>query len=196
MLKSEIRSLFKSERNKISDLELNQKSQLICEIALNSFNLNNKTVSIFLPITKFKEVNTFFILNQLKKDKTTKVALPISNFYDNSLTHFLFHDGIQIEENKFGIPEPINGDVEVKNFEFDVVFVPLLAIDFHGYRVGYGKGFYDRFMKDCKESCIFIGLNIFDNQIEIDDINEYDIPLDYCISPNHMYKFRKVETSR
>ncbi len=196
MLKSEIRTLFKSERNIISDLELDQKSQLICEIAINNFNFNNKTVSIFLPIKKFKEVNTYFILNQLKKYKTANVAIPVSNFYDNSLTHFLFHDGILIEENKYGIPEPTNGNVVVKNFEFDVVFVPLLAIDYNGYRVGYGKGFYDRFMKDCKESCIFIGLNIFDDQIKIDDINEFDIPLDYCISPNHLYKFKKVETSR
>jgi 5-formyltetrahydrofolate cyclo-ligase len=125
-----------------------------------------------------------------------QLVYPKINPVDYSMQHILQEEDTYFEVNQYGIPEPINGNVEVKNFEFDVVFVPLLAIDFHGYRVGYGKGFYDRFMKNCKESCLFIGLNIFDNQIEIDDLNEYDIPLDYCISPNRLHKFRKVETSR
>jgi 5-formyltetrahydrofolate cyclo-ligase len=189
MLKAEIRSLIKIERNKISDLELNQKSQLICDITFDNFNFSQKTVSIFLPITKLKEVNTYFIINKLKLDKSTRIAIPKSNFDDNSLKHFLLTDNIKIIENKFGIPEPQEGNLELRNNEFDFVFVPMLAFDMNGYRVGYGKGFYDRFLKYCKDSCVFIGLNIFDKQIKIDDIEESDIPLDFCVTPKKIIKF-------
>jgi 5-formyltetrahydrofolate cyclo-ligase len=190
MLKSDIRTLIKTERNKISDLELNQKSQLICEIAFNNFNFRNKTVSIFLPISKFKEVNTHILINRLKLDKSSRIAVPKSNFNDNSLKHYLFSHNIEIEENKFGIPEPNEKNIEIKSHEFDIVFVPLMACDMNGHRVGYGKGFYDRFIKKCNDSCLFIGLNIFDEQMKIDDIDEFDIPLDYCITPHKLIKFK------
>lgn len=190
MLKSEIRTLIKTERNKISELELNQKSQLICDTIFNNFNFYQKTVSIFLPISKLKEINSYFIINKLKLDKSTRIAVPKSNFNDNSLKHFLFTENIKIVENKFGIPEPQEGNIEISHYEFDYVFVPLLAYDMNGYRVGYGKGFYDRFLKKCNDSCLFIGLNIFDDQMKIDDIDEFDIPLDYCITPHKFIKFK------
>jgi 5-formyltetrahydrofolate cyclo-ligase len=190
MLKSEIRTLIKTERTKISDLELNQKSQLICDIVFNNFNFYQKTVSIFLPISKLKEVNTYFIINKLKLDKSSKIGIPKSNFNDNSLKHFLLSDNIKIVENKFGIPEPQEGILEIGNFEFDYVFVPLMGCDRNGYRVGYGKGFYDRFLTRCNDSCLFIGLNIFDELVKIDDIDGFDIPLHYCITPHKLIKFK------
>jgi 5-formyltetrahydrofolate cyclo-ligase len=196
MLKAEIRSIVKIERQKISESALTELSTLVSKNVTSRFDLGGKTISIFLPIAKFKELNTFLLIDSLKKNETIRIAVPVSNFQDQSLKHYELNNDIQIELNNYGIPEPINGNIEIKNMEFDIVFVPLLAFNNEGYRVGYGKGFYDRFLKKCNKKCLFIGLNLFDHPVIIEDTNEFDIQLHYCVTPNYLYNFHKVETPR
>jgi len=59
----------------------------------------------------------------------------------------------------------------------------------HGNRVGYGKGFYDEFLKDCSNDTIKIGLSFFEAEATIDGIESHDISLDYCITPQKVYTF-------
>jgi 5-formyltetrahydrofolate cyclo-ligase len=92
--------------------------------------------------------------------------------------------------NEIGIPEPNHGKI-IKTEQFDYVFVPLLAFDNSGQRVGYGKGFYDRFLKKCSAHCQFVGLSLFDESVEISDVNRNDVKLDYCITPNKIIRFAK-----
>ncbi|MNY64409.1 5-formyltetrahydrofolate cyclo-ligase family protein [compost metagenome] len=70
-----------------------------------------------------------------------------------------------------------------------MVFVPLLAFDIHGNRIGYGKGFYDKFLAECKPETIKIGLSFFEAVNQIDDVFESDIKLDYCVAPEKIYQF-------
>jgi 5-formyltetrahydrofolate cyclo-ligase len=55
--------------------------------------------------------------------------------------------------------------------------------------VGYGKGFYDRFLSDCRPHCIKIGLSFFEPEIDIVDVLESDIKLDYCVTPESVFTF-------
>ncbi|MDP2160837.1 MAG: 5-formyltetrahydrofolate cyclo-ligase, partial [Flavobacterium sp.] len=93
-----------------------------------------------------------------------------------------------IIKNDYGIPEPVDG-LEVPVAKIDVVFVPLLAYDKNGHRVGYGKGFYDRFLSECKPTTIKIGLSFFEPEDLIEDVFESDIQLNYCITPQTIYIF-------
>lgn len=88
----------------------------------------------------------------------------------------------------WGIPEPVTG-VTANPAEADMVFVPLLAFDGSGHRVGYGKGFYDRFLTQCRTDCIRIGLSWFGPVDAIDDLRPEDIPLHLCITPERIYAF-------
>jgi len=97
-------------------------------------------------------------------------------------------DTTKIRKNEYGIPEPING-LEVPVSKINVVFVPLLAFDKHGNRVGYGKGFYDTFLAECKPETIKIGLSLFEAEDSIDDVFKEDVPLNYCVIPNNLYQF-------
>ena len=88
--------------------------------------------------------------------------------------------------NKFGIPEPIETQ---KSFFPDVVLVPLLAFDNNKNRLGYGKGYYDRFLAQCPENTLKVGLSFFDPVSIIEDINRHDIALDHAVTPRGVYTF-------
>jgi len=187
MLKSEIRKALKEKRKTLSFEEKNSYSQKITQAIVENFNLDSKVISVFLPIEKLNEVNTAFLIEYLKKANAI-ISSPVSDFKNLELKHVLHDDKTLFEINEWGIPEPVNGN-EIKPEEFDYVFVPLLAINKTGYRVGYGKGFYDRFLSRCGENTVFIGLNYFDDLLHIEDINEDDVPVHFVVTPNKIIEF-------
>ena len=71
-----------------------------------------------------------------------------------------------------------------------MIFIPLVAYDLIGNRVGYGKGYYDRFLKSLNSNTLKIGLSLFEPVEEIIDINNYDISMDICVTPNSIYDFK------
>ena len=91
-------------------------------------------------------------------------------------------------KNRFNILEPLNGDV-IPPEMLDLIFVPLLAFDRKGFRVGYGRGFYDRYLPACRRDVVKVGFSFFDPVDKIDDINEFDVPLNLCITPTCIYEF-------
>jgi len=111
-----------------------------------------------------------------------------SDFETGLMTHFLLTDNTVIKKNSYNIPEPVDG-IEISNDNLEVVFIPLLAFDTLGNRVGYGKGFYDRFLANCKPETIKIGLSFFEAETEITDVFESDVKLDYCVTPEKIYSF-------
>jgi 5-formyltetrahydrofolate cyclo-ligase len=90
--------------------------------------------------------------------------------------------------NKYQIYEPINSQ-KIDPYVLEVCFTPLLAFDLLGHRVGYGKGFYDRFFTTCKKDLIKIGLSFFDPIEKIENTHKEDVPLDICVSPSKNYVF-------
>jgi 5-formyltetrahydrofolate cyclo-ligase len=104
------------------------------------------------------------------------------------MSHFLLTDNTKIKKNEYNIPEPVNG-LEVPTSKIEVVFVPLLAFDSSGNRVGYGKGFYDKFLSECQPETIKIGLSFFEPEVLITGIFENDVKLNYCVTPEHVYTF-------
>jgi 5-formyltetrahydrofolate cyclo-ligase len=104
------------------------------------------------------------------------------------MTHYLLTDNTKFRKNAYNIPEPVDG-IEVPVSKIDVVFVPLLAYDEKGNRVGYGKGFYDAFLSKCKPETIKIGLSFFSPEFQIKDVTSDDIKLDFCVTPDSVYTF-------
>ncbi len=187
MLKSQLRKKYKYLRDELSlesieDLSLSIANQLLkLDIWDASF------YHLFLTIEEQKEVNTDYILNILSgKDK--HIVLSKSDFETMLMTHYLLTDSTIIKKNKYNIPEPVDG-IEITNNKIEVVFVPLLAFDKQGHRVGYGKGFYDTFLNECKAETIKIGLSFFEAEDTIDDVFKSDVKLDYCVTPERVYRF-------
>lgn len=187
MLKKELRQKYKALRKQLSENELEEMSLAIANKLLKLPIWEKNYFHVFLPITEHQEVNTEFILHLLSgKDK--EIIISKSDFETRKMTHFLLTDNTKIKKNEYNIPEPIDG-IEVPSHKIEVVFVPLLAFDKKGHRVGYGKGFYDKFLSECKPDVIRIGLSFFDPEELITDVFEGDIQLDYCVTPNEVYSF-------
>lgn len=187
MLKSELRKKYKTLRNTLSTTQIDDLSMSIANQLLKLPIWEFSFYHIFLSIEEQKEVNTDYILNILSgKDKN--IIISKSDFKTGLLTHFLLTDNTKIKKNAYNIPEPVDG-IEISNDKIDLVFIPLLAFDTLGNRVGYGKGFYDRFLADCKPETIKIGLSFFEAEAEILDVFESDVKLDYCVTPQKIFSF-------
>jgi 5-formyltetrahydrofolate cyclo-ligase len=187
MIKKEIRKKYKAEREKLTFEEIEEKSLAIANQLLRLDIWEKIYFHIFLPIEEQKEVNTEFIL-QILAGKDKEVIVSKSNFETITMTHILLTDNTRIKKNTYNIPEPVDG-IEVPSSKIDVVFIPLLAYDEKGNRVGYGKGFYDNFLKECKPETIKIGLSFFDPEKLIEDIYINDIKLDFCVTDKNAYHF-------
>lgn len=187
MQKKDLRLHYKNLRQALSVQEIEDKSLAIANRLLTMDIWNNIYFHLFLTMEEQREVHTDFILNILAgKDK--EVIVSRSDFESHKMIHFLLTDNTKLVVSKYGIPEPVDG-IEVPSAKMDVVFIPLLAFDAKGQRVGYGKGFYDRFLSECKPNVIKIGLSFFEAEEELIAANETDIPMDYCVTPFQVYKF-------
>lgn len=190
MNKKQLRLKYKKLREILSPDDIEEGS---LEIANNLLNLpvwGHSYYHLFLSISEKNEVDTQAILHILQgKDKN--VVLSKSNFENGSLSHYLLTDATVIKVNSWGIPEPVDG-IEVPASKIEVVFIPLLVFDEKGNRIGYGKGFYDRFLSQCSKDIVKVGLSLFAAEEEIQDVNEHDIPLDYCVTPEKIYNFKNL----
>lgn len=152
--------------------------------------VHHQVVHVFLPIADYKEVDTFSILSYFKHDHPLlKIVIPKTDFKKFTMKNLLYDPLYTIlGRNKYGIPEPIHGKV-IAPETIDVVLMPLLAFDESGNRVGYGKGFYDRFLADCRPDVVKVGLSFFEPVTQIEDVNEFDHRMDFCITPQKIWNF-------
>lgn len=187
--KSSLREKYKSKRNKLtpSDVQLYTKqihNLLFSRIMMHRFD----HIHTFLPIEKQNEVSTGLIIDTLRKDFAPDIYVSKAH-EDRTLTHHLYSPETKLITNKWGVPEPENTKESFPASTFDLVFVPLLAFDKNGHRAGYGGGYYDRFLAKCNPECLKVGLSFFDAVSEISDVNEWDVALNHCVTPNKIWTF-------
>ena len=186
MTKEALRQHYKSLRASLDPSNVADQSIAIANQVLQLPIWEFTNYHIFLPIEQKVEVDTSYLLSVLQgKDKS--IILSKSNFDTHTMQHILLQENTPIAVSNFGIPEPQKG-IEVEASSLEVVFVPLLAFDKQGHRVGYGKGFYDRFLRQCGPNTRFVGLSFFDPENKIPSA-PHDIALDYCVTPKNTYTF-------
>lgn len=187
--KNELRKIYLEKRKQLSSIETEQKSKKIHDWLFSRFMIHRYTnIHVFLPIKKQNEIDTCLIINTLKKDFPINIIISKS-LPDGTLSHCIYDDATVLEENRWGIPEPLEPFAAVNASEIDMVLVPLLVFDKHGHRVGYGKGYYDRFLATCRDDILKVGLSFFEPVEAIADVSALDIRLDYCITPERIWKF-------
>jgi len=186
MLKKSLRTTYTKRRDSLPLAKITSESISIANKLLELPIWQFDYYHLFLPIANKKEIDTSVILSILQgKDKHVIVPKVISG---QNLKHYLLTDNTTFTLSKWGVPEPKEG-ITISPQKIDVVFVPLLAFDKEGNRVGYGKGYYDTFLSACRKDVIKVGVSFFEAEEKITDIHSSDIALDFCVTPKTVYSF-------
>lgn len=170
------------EREKLTDLMLINFQQLQLPYA--------QYVHTYLASSDQNEIDTYIFTRYLSfLNPDLKIVVPKIETSDGSMKHYVLNERTELVLNSFGIPEPSGGE-EVSVDKLDIVLTPLLVFDERGYRIGYGKGYYDKFFATCNDRTIKIGLSYFEAIPEINDVNKFDVRLNHCITPEKVYNFK------
>lgn len=187
MRKLEIRKQFLQKRKELSPLELEPLNKNIAELFFSLLPSAVFTVHIYLPIQSKNEVDTWPIIRRLWA-LGINTLVPVIDPETDTLKSYLLTPETKLFVNDWQIPEPVNGAF-VDRQVIDLVVLPLLSFNDQGFRVGYGKGYYDKFLASFQHECLKIGLSYFGPITGITDLHDADIPMDYCITPEKVFKF-------
>jgi len=187
LTKEELRRRYAKERRQLTSEIFEEQNKLLRDQLFQELSGNKGLIHVFLPIQAKKEVDTWPVLYWCwERGYTTCTS--ITHFSSNQLTHSLINAATEFEENKWGVPEPIGASIVLPS-EIDIVLIPMLCFDLNGHRVGYGKGYYDRFLSECRKDVTKIGLCLANPIEKIDDTSDQDITMDKCITPLQVHRF-------
>ncbi len=185
MIKSELRKIYLAKQRSLSPEARLEKSRQISDRFFQNFDLAGiKILHCFISIEKFTEIDTGVIFQRLWREfPAITTVVPRVDLKTGDMQNLKFTPDTELVKNIWDIHEPAHDEC-VATADIDMVIVPLLCFDRSGQRVGYGKGFYDRFLRNCREDCVKAGLSYFGPVDEISDAGELDIKLDHCFTPD------------
>jgi len=189
MNKEEARELYRQKRKNLSGAEKARADDLML-IQFQKIQLPDiHHLLSYWPIEENNEPNTHLFNDYLEfKNPAIKFLYPRADFEKKEIEAIEVNADTAFQKNGWNIHEPMDGTI-IDAAMIDMVFVPLLIFDKQGYRVGYGKGFYDKYLAECRTDCLKVGFSYFEPIDEIESTREFDVPLNLCITPNSIYVF-------
>lgn len=194
--KQECRELFLARRASLSLMDTQRLSGQIADKLTNVLiGTTLRTVHCFIGDSLRKEVDTQLVrevvnTNMLLLGEGEPLLWVAPRMTPSSprLVHYIWQNKTPLLRNRWGILEPDPAYAEaVEPESLDAVLVPLLGYDAQGQRVGYGGGYYDRFLAECRLDVRRIGLSFFDPIDRILDTQPWDIRLDLCVTPSTIH---------
>jgi len=184
-----------ARRQALSPTEVARRSQQLADQLFENFPVAQwHWLHVFLPLARRNEPDTWPMMQRIWAEKLpVRLAAPTVQPDGISLKHYELTPATPLLDSHWGIPEPVADEATaVAPAQLDAVLVPLLACDRQGQRVGYGGGFYDRFLAQCRPGTLFIGLTILDDEPvpALADVLPTDMPLHACLTPARVWNFR------
>ena len=192
--KAALRRTALARRAALPEADAARHSAQLCEQLFAHFPVAEwRWLHVFLPLARHNEPDTWPIIRRIwAEGLAVRLAAPVVQPDGISLKHYELTPQTPLHPNRWGIPEPeAPAAAEVPAAAFDAVLVPLLAVDAAGHRVGYGGGFYDRFLAQCRPQTQLIGVNVLDETpiVRITDVLPTDVPLTACLTPGGLWRF-------
>lgn len=189
MTKQALRNKYKLQRTAFTDSEKEKMQDLIL-IQFQKLQLPFlQYVHTYLAMEERSEIPTDAILSYLQfRNPGLTILIPLITPNRESMVNVVWDETTRLKRNHLGFTEPVNGTPSNPQLN-DLILVPLLAYDLKGNRVGYGKGYYDRFLAECRPDALKIGFSYFEPEEQINDTEDFDIPLNYCVTPHRCYEF-------
>jgi 5-formyltetrahydrofolate cyclo-ligase len=187
MLKSEARKLYLEKRKALTPNECLKLDDLLL-IQLQRMDWSNVCcVGNFFPMESQNEPNSLLLAKYLHAILPgLTLAYPRIQANGNEMDFYAETD--TLSENKWGIQEPLPLN-KVLPQQMDAILVPLLCFDQRGQRIGFGKGYYDRYFELYPKQHLRIGISYFEPIANIQDTHQFDVPLTHCITPWNIYEF-------
>ena len=179
-------------RRALPPAEATRRSAVLAELLFRHFPVAEwRWLHLYLPLTATNEPDTWPTIRRVWAELShLRLAVPVVQADNQTLKHYELTTATPLAPNRWGIPEPAAVPravpaAEVPPAAFDAVLVPLLAVDETGHRVGYGGGYYDRFLAQCRPDCRFIGLSLLDGPPApaLPDARPSDVRLHACLTP-------------
>ena len=183
-MKDAIRKQVLGVRNKLSEEEVSCLSERIfLKLKENSFFNDSINVMVYLDFKH--EVKTDTIINYcLQNNKKVYVPICIPETHELCISRITSLD--QLQTGHFGIREPFPEHIRLSDSRLlDLVLVPGVAFDASGNRIGFGAGYYDRFLKRLRPDAVKAALAYSFQVVEHVPSDEYDIPADYIVTENN-----------
>ncbi len=189
MTKTELRTIYKQKRRDIPPHQKLRMDDLLLIEFQQMYFPGVATLLTYWPSDAHIEPNTHLFSGFLRHTiPGLQIAYPVIDNTTGTFNAVLVDEDTAYVTNSYGIAEPKRGII-IEPHEIDLVFVPSLICDMHGYRVGFGKGFYDKYLAACHENVVKVGFNYFEPVDKIDDTQPFDVPLDYCVTTDNIYEF-------
>ena len=189
MKKETARKIYQKKRQDLSSLQFEEaSSQIIRNLIELISKFKPSCIHCFLTINQKSEINTKLIIEYCWKNHID-VVVPVTDFTNSILKNAKFEPSTKTALTKNNIPEPIN-PVWANDSDIDLVITPLLAFDAMGHRVGFGRGFYDRLFSSLNNEVKKVGVSFFEPCETLEDIDNYDVPLTHCVTPQKTYCFK------
>lgn len=183
--KEELRRRLLKQRKALSQSTFKKASAEIIDKLKQEIEYRNaETIHCYVSMNDRREVDTRKLIKEMLSSGK-KVVVPVTNFQEGTLSHILLSSYDKLEANKWGVPEPADGK-EVLPEELELVIVPMVAGDESCNRIGYGEGFYDRFLDQV--TCSKIGLIFERNVVEKVPVEDFDVPLDKIVTESRVIK--------
>ena len=189
MTKKELRKIYREKRNTLTVSEQAKLDDLLL-IQFQTAKLPFiSTLLSYWPMEENKEPNTHLFTDYLEfSNPELLIAYPKTDVIIDEMEAVSINEETEFVKNEYNIYEPESGN-RMDAIGIDMILVPLLAFNKKGYRVGYGKGFYDKYLAGCRKDSIKVGFSYFDPVDEITDKGDFDVPLNLCITPQNVYVF-------
>ena len=194
MVKSALRRAALLRRQALSQPEITQRSQQLSDQLFQHFPVAQwRWLHLFLPMAQQHEPDIWVIIHRIwAEELAVRLVAPVVQPDGCSLKHYELTPETPLHTSRWGISEPVETvATEVPTTLLDAVLVPLLTVDAAGHRVGYGGGFYDRFLAECEPNTQFIGISVLDEApvASIADLLPTDVALHAYLTPGGAWRF-------
>jgi len=190
-MKKDLRKTILSKRDKMSAAENKRLSGTICRslMTLSPYQ-SSKTIMCFVSFRS--EIDTSIVIKNIL-DSGKRLVVPVTDIKSKSLKLSYVNNIGDLVSGTYGIPEPKPSSFqEASPGDIDLVLVPGACFNLKGYRLGYGGGYYDKFLPKIKKDALSLGL-CFDFQI-VSSIKpeKHDIPVDIVLTEKRMIKTKAL----
>ena len=189
--KNYLRSEAMQQRFDLSLVDAHTQSNAIVHALTQQFVWANfHCVHCYLPHLEKKEINIWpFIEYLFANQPQITIASNRINLDTNQIDCCLINAKTKYVQNRFGIKEPSHDSQLIDPQKIDLIIVPLLVCDTQGNRLGYGKGYYDRLLAQCRSDLLRIGVNYFPPLTTAIPNETHDIALSGLMTANQYFEF-------